>query len=69
MPDPMKLGDICRAACTAPARYLADGKCLFVSAMCNDLCIDKAAPPMGGEDKMPLPSDEELRAALARLTS
>lgn len=60
----LSFGDICRARCTAPARYLGNGKCLFVSAMCNELCIDDAASPTGEESNFPLPTDDELRAAL-----
>lgn len=56
----MKPGDICRAKCSAPARYLMKGKCLFISAMCNDLMTDDAVPATGGEERFPLPSDADL---------
>jgi hypothetical protein len=61
----MKHGDLCRARCTAPARYLAAGKCMFVSAMCNELALAAAVPATGGEERFPLPSDEEMAGALA----
>jgi hypothetical protein len=60
-----KFGDICRAKCGAQARYLRDGKCLFVCAMDNDLSVDDAVPAAGGEEKFPLPSDEHLEGANA----
>lgn len=56
----MKRGDGCRARCSAPARYLGNGKCLFVSAMTNELCVDEATEATGGEERLPLPSDEDL---------
>ncbi len=56
-----QLGDICRAKCSAPARYLADERCLYVSAMCNELSEDEACPATGGEERFPLPSWEDLR--------
>jgi len=64
---PLKTGDICRARCTAPARYLQDGLCLFVSAQDNDLGIDVAAPATGGEDRLPLPSDDHVEGARVAL--
>ena len=54
------IGDICRAKCSAPARYLGGGKCLFVSSMCNALCVDDARPATGGESALPLPTDAEV---------
>lgn len=61
----MKTGDLCRAKCSAPARYLGDGRCLFVSACDNSLMEDDAIPAVGGEERLPLPTDEELQAWMA----
>ena len=58
----LKWGDQCRAKCGAPARYIGNGRCLFVSASCNDLCKDDAAPPKGNEHEFPLPDDYDLRS-------
>jgi hypothetical protein len=58
----IKIGDVCRAKCTAPARYVGDGQCLFVSAQDNSLNLDDARPAKGGEENLPLPSDRELEA-------
>lgn len=65
--DTIKFGDTCRARSGAPARYLQDGWCLFVSCMSNDLCITKAAPKEGREEEFPLPDDEDLDKALIKL--
>lgn len=56
----MERGDICRARCSAPARYLGQGKCVFISAMGNEVEMDEARPPGGGEERFPLPSDADL---------
>lgn len=56
----MRRGDVCRARCTAPARYLGNGQCVFVSAMGNEVEMDEARPPEGGEERFPLPSDADL---------
>lgn len=56
----MKRGDVCRARCTAPARYLGGGMCVFVSAMCNEVELDEAKPATGDEERFPLPSDADL---------
>ena len=61
----LKHGDICRAKCTAPARYLRDGKCMYICCQDNDLSIDDALPPKGGEERFPLPSDDHLEGACA----
>ena len=61
----MKFGDICRASCGAPARYLKEGRCLFICSSNNDLSIDRAIDPTGGEEQFPLPSDEMLEGACA----
>ena len=58
----LAFGDLCRARCSAPARYLGEGLCLFVSAQDNDLCVDHVSDkPYVGE--LPLPTDRELCAA------
>lgn len=63
----MKLGDVCRAKCTAPARYLKDGRCLFIPVLDpNEFQEDDAIPPKGGEERFPLPTDEELQEWLKR---
>lgn len=61
MSDRMEYGQVCRARCKAPARYLANGKCLFLSAMDNSLNVDVALPATGDEDSFPLPTDDALR--------
>ena len=61
---PMEFGDVCRARCTAPARYIKDGVCGYISSMCNDLCCDIAESPTGGEMELPFPSDAQLRALI-----
>ena len=52
----LQFGAPCRARCSAPARYIGFGKCLYVSAMCNDLGVDLAKEPTGNESDFPLPS-------------
>ena len=49
----MKIGDFCRARCTAPARYIGNGRCLYVSASTNDICEDDSRPATGGESRLP----------------
>ena len=61
----MNHGDICRARCGAPARYLKDGRCLYISAQDNDLGVDWAKEATGGEERLPLPSDDMLEGACA----
>ena len=67
MTGALNFGDCCRARCSAPARYLSQGLCMYVSAMCNDFGIDQAELPTGGEERFPLPSWDALRAADAAL--
>ena len=62
----LKWGDYCRAKCSAPARYVGNGKCVYVSAMCNDLSHDDAAPAKGDEDTWPQADDDDLRAYCVR---
>jgi hypothetical protein len=65
-PKMLKFGDECRAACTAPARYLDDGLCVWVSAQNNDIMV---SPTDGNGPQtangLPLVSDEALEAAMA----
>ena len=63
MPIHVANGSPVRAACTAPARYLDHGYCLYVSAMCNDLGMDIAIEPMTPTQKTVLPSDGAVEAA------
>jgi hypothetical protein len=51
-----------RVACGATGRIIRDGLALFVSAMDNSLCFDRAVE---GEvwDRSPLPTDGECEAA------
>jgi hypothetical protein len=57
-----KFGDVCRAKCTAPARYFGYGLCLYISSSCNDLCIDAAEQTFSDEETLPLPTDRELES-------
>jgi hypothetical protein len=59
----LQFGDVCRAKCTAPARYFGYGKCLYISAQDNDFGVDDALPPLGNEIEFPLCCDEALHAA------
>jgi hypothetical protein len=52
----LRIGAYCRAKCSAPARYIGFGKCLYVSAMTNELIVNEAREPDGNEYKLPLPS-------------
>lgn len=67
------IGDVCRAKCTAPARYIGDLNgvpyCLFISAMCNDMCADEARPATGGESGLPLPTSRDVDVASVALTT
>jgi hypothetical protein len=36
---------------------------MYVSAMSNELCIDDATPATGGENRLPLPGDDDLHKA------
>lgn len=63
----MMTGDVCRAKCGAPARYVGFGVALYVSAMCNDLSADDAKPAKGGETRLPLPENDAVLAANSAL--
>jgi len=56
----LDVGDLCRTAEGAPARYIGYGKALYVSASTNDLCVSYARMPDGKEKRYPLPSDEDV---------
>lgn len=60
-------GHMCRAKCSAPAKYIGRGKCLFISAMDNDLCVDDAVPPIGNESSFPLPPHTVMMKAASLL--
>lgn len=62
-----RFGDRVRVRCTATGRYLRDGLALFVSAMSNELCIDRVAE---GEPHptLPVPSDDAIAGAFEALT-
>ncbi len=62
----MKTGDYCRAKCHAPARYLTDGLCTWISSQSNDLCVSEAGPKTMKPD-LPMPSEGEVFACLAGL--
>lgn len=55
-----KFGDVCRARCTAPARYFGDGFCLYISAQDNELGICKACARVDAEENIPLLYEREL---------
>lgn len=59
----VSFGDLVRAKCTAPARAIGNGKCVYVSAMCNELCVDDIdmGADWSNEYNLPLPDDEDLR--------
>lgn len=65
----LKIGDVCRAECTAIGRYLGEGKVLYVSAMDNGLNEDDIKIPIDTSNKydLPLPSDESLKAHLRKI--
>lgn len=61
-------GQLVRSMYGPPARYLADGKCLWVGSQDNDLYVSDVAPqPSSWEAPTDpvLPSDRELSAAAA----
>jgi hypothetical protein len=62
-----KFGDIVRAKCTAPARYIDDGLCMVVSSMSNQLFVDEVKEHWQSEEhKDPIvPTDQELLGANA----
>lgn len=64
----MNLGDYCRAKCGAPARYVADGFCLFVSAQDNELCLDRVGVGKGCP-LLPHPNLYQLEGAKAAVYS
>lgn len=56
----LKVGDVCRTHVGSPARYIGQGRALYVSCQDNDLAVGQARPPTGRETEFPLPSDEEV---------
>lgn len=65
--DSLKWGDVCRAKCSAPARYIGNGKCIYISSMGNERGVDDAEPPRGGEETFPLVDDGELKELTERV--
>lgn len=61
MADKMEYGQVCRSRSRRPARYLANGKCLFISPEDHTLAVEVAMPATGDEDCFPLPTDDALR--------
>ena len=59
----VSFGDLVRAKCTSQARAIGNGKCVYVSAMWNELCVDAIDMTADWSNKynLPLPSDEELK--------
>lgn len=59
----VSFGDFVRAKCSAPARAIGNGKCLYVSAMSNDLCKDDIDMQVEWINpyNLPLPSDDDLK--------
>ncbi len=54
-------GDVVRAKCGAVARYINFGKCLYVSSMCNELCVDYVDMEADWKnDNLHLPDDKEM---------
>ena len=62
----MKFGEMCRTKQGAPARYIGNGKALYVSAMDNDLVVSDAINRSGGEENFPLPSLKDCRKYLIK---
>lgn len=58
-----QIGDRVKTKCTATGRYIGYGLALFVSAMCNDLCIDRVALDDEPHPDLPVPSDDAAYAA------
>ena len=46
--DEVVIGGLCRTTEGAPARYLGNGRAIYISAMCNEVCISRARPAIGG---------------------
>lgn len=61
--DLFSFGDIVRAKCTALGRYIGNSKCVYISAMTNDRCIDDIDVIGDHTNKYNLPviDDEELK--------
>jgi hypothetical protein len=59
----LKMGDLCRARCGAPARSLGNGRCLFIPVLDSKMLQeDEERPPDGTELDFPLPLMKELEA-------
>jgi hypothetical protein len=62
-------GDFCRALCTAPARYIVNGMCMYVSCQDNSLDVTQVYPSMEAEEDsgLPYPSDDAIEGAYQAL--
>jgi len=58
--DIFSFGDIVKAKCTAIGRYIGKGKCVYISAMCNDRFIDDVKEKCGNTYNLPVVDDKEL---------
>lgn len=61
--DNLSFGDIVKAKCSATARAISNTKCVYVSSMTNELCIDDIDMKADWNNvyDLPLPTDEELK--------
>lgn len=58
----MNIGDPCRLKFGTNARYIGGGRAIGVSCQDNDILEGEAMPATGGEEDLPLPTDEEVTA-------
>ncbi len=58
--DMFSFGDIVKAKCTATGRYIGKGKCVYISAMCNDRGIDDVKEKCENIRNLPVVDDKEL---------
>lgn len=64
----LKMGDYCRTKQGAPARYLFDGWCIWISTQDNSEVVSHGAkPPTGNEGTFPQVTDTEVRCAAVGL--
>lgn len=60
----MKIGQKCIASCGAPAIYIGFGKCVWVSAMCNDTEISNVSRRKCQDKDYILPDEAEVQGAI-----
>jgi hypothetical protein len=65
----MRRGDKCRARCGAPARFAGFGMCCYVSALDNEIAVDRVDPSGTASDTLPHPSDRCVRIVHAALAA